>query len=57
MCEQALDAMEIVGKVPERVARVIDFWIAFSEVIIIVCRLVCEVWMHHRWEGRPCSRP
>ena len=41
----------------ERVGRVIDFWVAFSEVIIIVRRLVREGWIRYRWEGRPARRP
>jgi transposase len=41
----------------ERVGRVIDFWVAFSEVVIIVRRLIREVWTHYRWEGRPSRRP
>ena len=41
----------------ERVGRVIDFWIAFSDVVIIVRRLVREGWMRYRWEGRPSRRP
>jgi transposase len=41
----------------ERRERVIDFWVAFSEVVIIVRRLIREGWTHYRWEGRPCSRP
>ncbi len=41
----------------ERRSRVIDFWIAFSEVIIIVRRLIRRGWTHYRWEGRPCRRP
>jgi IS5 family transposase len=41
----------------ERVGRVIDFWVAFSEVVIIVRRLIREGWMHYRWEGRPPRRP
>jgi IS5 family transposase len=41
----------------ERVDRVIDFWLAFSGVIITVRRLVREGWTHYRWEGRPCRRP
>ena len=36
----------------------IDFWIAFSEVVIIVRRLIREAWTHYyRWEDRPCRRP
>src|SRR5215204_3467907 len=41
----------------EREGQVIDFWIAFSNVIIIVGRLIREAWTHYRWEGRPDRRP
>ena len=41
----------------EKVGRVIDFWLAFSEVVIIVRRLVREGWRRYRWEGRPSRRP
>jgi IS5 family transposase len=41
----------------ERRGRVIDFWVAFSEVIIIVRRLIREGWTRYRWEGRPSRRP
>ena len=41
----------------ERVGRVIDFWVAFSDVVIIVRRLVREGWTRYRWEGRPSRRP
>jgi transposase len=41
----------------ERRGRVIDFWVAFSEVIIIVRRLIREGWSRYRWEGRPTRRP
>jgi transposase len=41
----------------ERCGRVIDFWVAFSEVVIIVRRLVREGWSRYRWEGRPSRRP
>ncbi len=41
----------------ERRGRVIDFWIAFSEVIIVVRRLIREAWTRYRWEGRPPRRP
>jgi hypothetical protein len=41
----------------ERCGRVIDFWIALSNVIIIVGRLIREAWRHYRWEGRPSRRP
>ena len=41
----------------EREGRVIDFWVAFSEVVIIVRRLIREGWARYRWEGRPARRP
>lgn len=41
----------------EREGRVIDFWVAFSDVIIIVRRLIREGWMRYRWESRPTRRP
>jgi IS5 family transposase len=41
----------------ERVGRVIDFWVAFSDVVIIVRRLAREGWTRYRWEGRPLRRP
>ena len=41
----------------ERRGRVIDSWVAFSEVIIIVRRLIREGWSRYRWRGRPSRRP
>ena len=41
----------------ERRGRVIAFWIAFSNVIIIVRRLIREAWTRYRWEGRPRRKP
>jgi IS5 family transposase len=41
----------------ERQGRVIDFWVAFSDVIIIVRRLIREAWACYRWETRPSRRP
>jgi IS5 family transposase len=41
----------------ERVGRMIDFWVAFSEVIIIVRRLIREGWMRYGWESRPPRQP
>jgi transposase len=41
----------------ERRGRVIDFWMAFSEVIIIVRRLIREGWSRYRWRGRPSRWP
>ena len=41
----------------EREGRVIDFWVAFSDVIIVVRRLIREGWMRYRWESRPHRRP
>jgi transposase len=41
----------------ERVGRVIDFWVDFSEVVIIVRRLIREAWSRYRWASRPPRRP
>jgi transposase len=41
----------------EREGRVINFWVAFSNVLIIVGRLVRKAWSRYRWEGRPTRRP
>ncbi len=41
----------------ERRGPVIDFWVAFSEVVIIVRRLIREAWTRYRWETRPSRRP
>lgn len=41
----------------EREDRVIDFWIAFSNVVIVVRRLIREGWIRYRWEGRPSRKP
>ena len=41
----------------ERSGRVIDFWVAFSNAVIIVGRLVREAWTFYRWDGRPLRRP
>ncbi len=41
----------------EREGRVIDFWIAFSNAIIIVGRLVRKAWIRYRWQTRPTRRP
>ena len=41
----------------ERVGRVIDFWVAFSEVVNIVRRLIREAWSRYRWDSRPTRRP
>ena len=41
----------------EREAPVIDFWISFSNVVIVVGRLVREAWVRYRWEGRPFRYP
>jgi IS5 family transposase len=41
----------------ERIGRVIDFWAAFSELVIILRRLIREGWTRYRWEGRPSRRP
>jgi transposase len=41
----------------EREGRVIDFWMAFSNVVIIVRRLIRKAWSRYRWESRPSRRP
>ena len=41
----------------ERRRRVVAFWIAFSEVIIVVRRLIQEAWARYRWDSRPRRRP
>ena len=41
----------------ERRGRVVDFWVAFSSVVVIVGRLVRECWTRYRWDGRPSRRP
>ena len=41
----------------EQVGRVINFWVAFSDVVIIVRRPVREGWKYYRWEKRPSRRP
>ncbi len=41
----------------ERQGRVIDFWVAFSNAVIIVGRLIREAWSRYRWEGRPSRKP
>ena len=41
----------------EREGRVIDFWIAFSNAVIIVGRLIREAWSRYRWGSRPARRP
>ena len=53
----ALNAHKKLSWCTERREQVIDFWVAFSDVIIIVRRLVREAWDHYRWEGRPSCRP
>src|SRR5215216_2514394 len=41
----------------ERVGRLIDLWVAFSDVVIMVRRLIRGGWVRYRWEGRPSRRP
>jgi hypothetical protein len=63
-CDQAIErtnswhnAHKKLAWCTERQGRVIDFWVAFSDVIIIVRRLIREGWTRYRWEGRPARRP
>ena len=41
----------------ERRGEVIAFWVAFSEVVIVVRRLIREGWIRYRWESRPLRGP
>jgi len=41
----------------EREGRVIDFWVSFSNAILIVGRLIREAWSRYRWDSRPSRRP
>src|SRR3712207_1011548 len=41
----------------ERRGEVIAFWIAFSNVVIVVRRLVRKACSRYRWESRPSRRP
>lgn len=41
----------------EREGPIIDFWVAFSNAILIVGRLIRKAWSRYRWEGRPHRRP
>ena len=41
----------------ERQGRLIDFWIAFSKVVIVVRSSIRRAWTHYRREGRPRRRP
>jgi IS5 family transposase len=36
----------------ERRGEVVDFWVAFSEVVIVVRRLIREGWIRYRWGSR-----
>jgi transposase len=40
----------------ERRGQVIDFWVTFSDVVIIVRQLIREGWIRYRWVGRPSRR-
>jgi transposase len=51
------DAHKKLAWCTERCGRVIDFWVAFSDVVIIVRRLTREGWTRYRWESRPSRRP
>jgi hypothetical protein len=41
----------------ERQLCVIDFWVAFSAVLVTVGRLVREGWVRYRWTDRPIRQP
>ena len=41
----------------ERRGKVIDLWIAFSAVVVVVRRLIREAWTSFRLDGRSHRRP
>ena len=41
----------------KRRGRVVDFWMALSDAVIIVRRLIREGWTRYRWERRPSRQP
>jgi transposase len=41
----------------ERRVIVVQFWLTFAAVVVIVRRLVREGWTRYRWEGRPARKP
>jgi len=41
----------------ERRSRVVDHWVAFSNVIIIVGRLIRKAWTRYRWASCSSRRP
>ena len=51
--DEVCNAQKKLAWCTERIGRVIDFWVAFSDVVIIVRRLVREGWRRYRWEERP----
>lgn len=41
----------------ERRQRVVDFYLAFANVVITVRRLLRTAWSRYRWDSRPVRRP
>jgi len=41
----------------ERRGRVVEFWVSFVAVIVIVGRLIRQAWTRYRWDGRPVRKP
>ncbi len=41
----------------ERRGRVVEFWVSFAAVIVIVGRLIRQAWTRYRWDGRPVRKP
>ena len=41
----------------ERRLVVVDFWLTFAAVVVIVRRLVREGWTRYRWDDRPTRKP
>ncbi len=64
-CHEAVDrgADRLLAQRPQEArvvhgegGRVVDFWVAFSDVVIIVRRLIRDGWIRYRWESRPSQR-
>lgn len=51
------NAHKKVVRCTERRARVVEFWIALSAVIIITGRLLRQGWTRYPWDSRPTRGP
>jgi hypothetical protein len=41
----------------ERRRRVVAFWLALANAVIVCGRLLRRAWSCYRWDGRPRRRP